>query len=95
MWMITHMIMVMIMMKTVQMTINEELLSQIDQIVKDQGSNRSAFMRQALEEALRRYNVAKLEKVHANGYLKQPIKTGEFNNWQGEQVWGNEWNEER
>jgi metal-responsive CopG/Arc/MetJ family transcriptional regulator len=93
MWILTHMIMVTIMMKTVQMTINEDLLIQIDQVVKDEGSNRSAFMRQALKEALRRYNIAKLEKQHTAGYLQHPIKPDEFDDWQEEQAWGDEWNE--
>lgn len=93
MWIIIHMIMVMIMMKTVQMTINEELLIQIDQVVKDEGSNRSAFMRQALENALRHYKIAQLEQQHTNAYLQQPVKADEVDEWLEEQAWGDEWNE--
>jgi len=89
------MMMVMFMMKTVQMTINEELLIQIDQVVKAEQSNRSAFMRQALEDALRRYQIAKLEQQHTVAYLQQPITADEFDGWLEEQAWGDEWNGEK
>lgn len=37
------------MMKTVQMTIDENLLVQVDTLVAELGTNRSAFMRDALK----------------------------------------------
>ena len=87
------MLMVITMMKTVQMTINEELLAQVDEVVQAEGSNRSAFIRQALEDALRHYSIAQLEQQHTAGYLRQPVTSGEFDDWIEEQVWGDEWNE--
>lgn len=93
MWINTHMIMVVSMMKTIQMTINEDLLTQIDQVVKAEKSNRSAFMRQALEEALRQYKIDRLEQMHIAAYLQQPVTSDEFDGWQEEQAWGGEWNE--
>ena len=87
------MLMVITMMKTVQMTINEELLAQVDEVVQAEGSNRSAFIRQALEDALRHYSIAQLEQQHIAGYLQQPVTSGEFDDWVAEQAWGDEWNE--
>lgn len=95
MWIIIHINMVMLMMKTIQMTINEELLTQVDQVVKAEKSNRSAFIRQALENALRHYKIAELEQQHANAYLQQPVKAGDVDEWLEEQDWGDEWNEEK
>ena len=91
MWISIHILMVIMMMKTVQMTINEELLAQVDEVVQAEGSNRSAFMRQALEEALRHYNITQLEQQHAAGYLRQPVAPGEFDDWVAEEAWGDEW----
>lgn len=92
MWITVHIFMVIMMMKTVQITINEDLLAQVDVVVKAEGSNRSAFMRQALAEALRKYSITQLEQQHTAGYLRQPVEAGEFDGWQEEQAWGDEWN---
>lgn len=72
-------------MKTIQVTINEALLDQID----DQcGSrNRSAFFRQAAELLLKQAKIKQLEQQDIQGYKRQPIRPGEFDVWQAEQVW--------
>ena len=44
--------------KTVQMTIDDMLLAQVDRAVSEIGTNRSAFMRDALELALRHWTPA-------------------------------------
>lgn len=75
------------MMKTVQMTIDEDLLAQIDTLVEELGTNRSAFMRDALESALKQRQVNMLEQQHRAGYERHPLTPDEFDIWQGEQVW--------
>jgi Arc/MetJ-type ribon-helix-helix transcriptional regulator len=74
--------------KTIQMTIDEPLLEEVDQRVKALKTSRSAFVREALERALRRYAIAELEAKHAAGYAKHPIVPGEFDDWEDEQAWG-------
>ncbi|MCA9992230.1 MAG: ribbon-helix-helix protein, CopG family [Anaerolineales bacterium] len=76
------------MMKTVQMTIDEVLLTQVDTLVEALGTNRSAFMREALESALKQRQVKVLEEQHRAGYERQPLTPDEFDIWQEEQVWG-------
>ena len=76
------------MMKTVQMTIDEVLLTQVDTLVEALGTNRSAFMREALESALKQRQVKVLEEQHRAGYEHQPLTPDEFDIWQEEQVWG-------
>lgn len=71
-------------MKTIQIAISEDLLTQIDQIVKAENVNRSAFIQQALEDALRHYKITQLEQQHAVAYLQQPIKPDEFDDWLAE-----------
>ena len=32
--------------------------------------------------------IKELEEKHKEGYLKSPVKPGEFSAWEDEQVWG-------
>ena len=77
-------------MKTIQMTLDEELVKAVDRIVKRLHTTRSAFARDALREALTKHNVARLEQKHRDGYTKRPIEEGEFNVWEDEQAWGDQ-----
>ena len=76
------------MMKTIQMTIDENLLADVDRAVDEMGTNRSLFIRKALQSALRQHAVEKLEARHAMGYAEQPPVDDEVMEWAGEQVWG-------
>jgi len=67
-----------IMMKTVQITLDEALLQQVDEVVQNEGTNRSAYIREILEEALKRYRIAQLEKKHREGYERLPIQPEEI-----------------
>jgi metal-responsive CopG/Arc/MetJ family transcriptional regulator len=42
-------------MKTIQMTIDEPFLAEVDQMIQTLNTTRSAFVRQALELALQRH----------------------------------------
>ncbi len=75
------------MMKTVQMTIDEALLTQVDTLIEELGTSRSAFMRDALESALKQRQVKLLEEQHRAGYERRPVTPDEFDIWQEEQVW--------
>ena len=75
-------------MKTIQMTIDEPLLTQVDQIIKELDTTRSAFIRDALQYALRQHKIRELEKKHAEGYARHPVEPGEFDIWEAEQAWG-------
>ncbi|HRC86291.1 MAG TPA: ribbon-helix-helix domain-containing protein [Thermoanaerobaculia bacterium] len=74
-------------MRTVQMTLEVELLTRVDEAVAALGTSRSAFTRQALEQALARLQEAALEAKHREGYERQPVVEGEFSDWHDEQVW--------
>lgn len=77
-------------MKTVQMTLDEDLVKAVDRAVKRLRTTRSAFTRRALREALRRLEIAHLETQHRRGYETHPVKRGEFGVWEKEQEWGEE-----
>ncbi|MFQ5401575.1 MAG: ribbon-helix-helix domain-containing protein [Anaerolineae bacterium] len=75
------------MMKTIQMTIDEQLLQEVDETVHALGTSRSAFLRDALQQALKQMQIAAWERQHVAGYERHPVEPGEFDVWQGEQVW--------
>lgn len=75
------------MIKTVQMTIDDVLLEQVDHAVAELGTNRSAFVRNALELALKQMQLQKLEVQHRIGYQQQAQTAAEFDIWQDEQIW--------
>lgn len=77
-------------MKTIQMTIDEPLLQNVDRVAEELQTSRSAFIREALEAALRRHHALQLEQQHEQGYAKHPIEPGEFDLWVDEQRWGAE-----
>jgi metal-responsive CopG/Arc/MetJ family transcriptional regulator len=70
------------------MTIDETLLEEVDSTSVQLGTNRSAFIREALRQALERFRTAELERQHAAGYARHPVEPGEFDVWQAEQAWG-------
>jgi metal-responsive CopG/Arc/MetJ family transcriptional regulator len=73
--------------KTVQMTLDESLVREVDRAVKRLGTTRSAFARTALREALRRIRILDLERRHREGYARSPVTRQELAVWEGEQVW--------
>ncbi len=74
-------------MRTVQMTLDEELVEAVDRVSRRLGKSRSAFTREALREALARVRVKALERRHREGYQRKPVRSGEFSLWETEQIW--------
>ena len=75
-------------MRTVQMTLDDNLVSAVDDIVKKLKTTRSAFARKALKDAIRQVNINMLEKKHKKGYERYPVSKTEFSDWESEQEWG-------
>ena len=74
-------------MRTVQMTLDAELVAAVDRAARRLGTTRSAFARDALRAALRRLHQRSLELRHREGYRRRPVRRGEFSDWETEQVW--------
>ncbi|RIK30068.1 MAG: CopG family transcriptional regulator [Chloroflexi bacterium] len=74
-------------METIQLTLDASLLSEIDQATRALDMTRPAFMRAALEWALRNQQLIALEQQHAQGYLRLPLAADEVREWETEQVW--------
>lgn len=72
------------------MTIDDELLAEVDHLTASLQTTRSAFIRSALQLALRQHAMLEKEQLHAKGYSQHPITPGEFDVWETEQAWGEE-----
>ncbi len=77
-------------MRTVQMTLEDELVRAVDKAARKLKTSRSAFTRHALRAALARLLLVERENRHRRGYERLPVKDGEFDLWEGEQEWGSE-----
>ena len=77
-------------MRTIQMTLDDDLVKAVDRVSKQLHTSRSAFTRKALREALAHYNLEQLERKHRHGYERHPVATDEFSVWETEQKWGDE-----
>lgn len=75
-------------MRTIQMTLDNELVASVDSVAKELNTTRSAFTRKALREALHRYHISRLEEQHQRGYKLHPTSKSEFSIWEDEQDWG-------
>ena len=74
-------------MKTVEMTLEDDLLEEVDRTAAALGTSRSDFTREALRSALDGVRTRELERRHREGYEKFPPQPGEFDVWEAEQVW--------
>ena len=74
-------------MATIQVVLDAKLLKAADHAAKRGKVNRSALIRTALEEHLRRLKQCELEKRDREGYLAVPQKAEEFQVWEAVGVW--------
>jgi metal-responsive CopG/Arc/MetJ family transcriptional regulator len=74
-------------MRTIQMTLEDDLVQTVDKIVKQMHTTRSAFTRAALKDAIINFKITQLEQKHRKGYEKQPVSKEEFSVWENEQEW--------
>ena len=75
-------------MRTVQMTLDESLVAEVDRAAKRLKTTRSAFARDALRNALEALKIRELERKHREGYARKPVAEGEFDSWESEHAWG-------
>lgn len=75
-------------MKTIQLEIEESMLTEVERATHALEMTREAFVLTALERALQQQETIALERKHARGYEKQPQNADEVGEWEAEQVWG-------
>ena len=74
-------------MEIVQIVLDKKLLQAADQAAKLSGRNRSALVRDALREHLRRLELLFNEERDRQGYSQQSTADPETLNWESEAMW--------
>ncbi|HUG54583.1 MAG TPA: ribbon-helix-helix domain-containing protein [Vicinamibacteria bacterium] len=77
-------------METIQVVIEEGLLRSADRAARRLGKNRSALIREALREHLRRLHYAELERREREAFERVPDDAGEFAAWDAVLAWPDE-----
>jgi metal-responsive CopG/Arc/MetJ family transcriptional regulator len=77
-------------METVQIVLDKKLLQAADRAARRTKRNRSALMRDALREHLRRLEIRAEEERDRAGYRKQPMDADEARHWAARAVWPEE-----
>ena len=78
-------------METVQIVLEKELLRAADRAARRQRTNRSALVREALRDHLKRLAAAEREQRDREGYERRPVRRGEFDTWETVAAWPDEW----
>lgn len=74
-------------METVQIVLDKKLLQATDRVARRVKLNRSALVREALREHLRRLEVRASEERDREGYSRQPQTRDESHLWEAEAAW--------
>ena len=74
-------------METIQVVLDTRLLRAADRAARRTKRNRSALIRDALREHLRRLEIRALEERDRKGYATQPHMYDEAVVWEAEAVW--------
>jgi metal-responsive CopG/Arc/MetJ family transcriptional regulator len=74
-------------METVQIVLDKDLLHATDQAARRMKRNRSALVREALREHLRRLEVRAWEERDREGYSRQQPARDESRLWEAEAAW--------
>jgi metal-responsive CopG/Arc/MetJ family transcriptional regulator len=74
-------------METVQIVLDKGLLQATDRAARQTKRNRSALVRDALREHLKRLEVRSREARDREGYAKQPQGRDEISLWEVEASW--------
>lgn len=74
-------------METIQVVLDAKLLKAADSAAKRERVNRSALIRQALQEHLKRLRIRDLEERDRRGYQAKPQQKEEYLPWQDAAAW--------
>ena len=74
-------------METIQVVLDTKLLKATDLAAKRHKLNRSALIRQALQQHLKRMRELELEERDRRGYLAQPQREEGFRVWEDAAAW--------
>lgn len=74
-------------MKNIQVTIDPDLLSQIDNDEESKQNGRSAFLRKAARFYLEQKRLKSIAEKYRYGYSQGLVSDNDLSHWEDEQVW--------
>ena len=74
-------------MQTIQVVLDEKLLKAADVAARRRKVNRSALIREALGEHLKRIRSSELDERDRRGYRARPQQSREFKVWEDAAAW--------
>lgn len=74
-------------METIQIVLDKKLLQATDRAARQRKRNRSALVREALREHLRRLELRAREERDRQGYATHPQRSDESIVWEAEAAW--------
>jgi metal-responsive CopG/Arc/MetJ family transcriptional regulator len=74
-------------METIQVVLDKELLRAADRAARKMKANRSALVREALREHLRRLEIRTKEDRDREGYARGPQTGDDIGAWEAEAAW--------
>jgi len=74
-------------METIQLSIDESLLAEVQQATSALQMTPSDFIKVALERAVQQHETIAKERQLAEAYSKHPQRLEEIEEWQDEQYW--------
>ncbi len=74
-------------METIQVVLDSKLLRATNGAARRARVNRSALIREAIRDYLRRIEIREMEKREQESYLRHPDSTAEVEAWEREAVW--------
>ena len=77
-------------MVTIQVVLGTKLLKAADTVAKRHRMNRSALIRQALDEHLKRLRLREMEERDRRGYQARPQQADEHLPWENAAAWPEE-----
>ena len=77
-------------MQTIQIVLGKDLLRATDRAARRRQVNRSALVREALQEHLKRLATRERERRDRDGYESRPLGPGEFSVWDKVAAWPDE-----
>jgi metal-responsive CopG/Arc/MetJ family transcriptional regulator len=74
-------------METIQVVLDKKLLQAADRAARQSKRNRSALVRDALREHIRRLEIRALEERDREGYSRRPQALDELRVWEAQAAW--------
>ena len=74
-------------METIQLSIDESLMAEVQQVTNALEMTPSDFIKLAVERALRQREIIAKERRDAQGYSEHPQQAEEIEEWLDEQEW--------